>query len=80
MKHLLYPICIAGALAWAPLVAADPAEDCQQMAADEAVPVEDLQDYIDECVAMMENAYPDEGEDLIPEPEEPEAGDSPPQE
>lgn len=93
MKHPLRPVCLAGALALAPLApmaAADLAEDCRQMAAEEAVPVEDLADYIAECVAMLENEYPEESEGLIPgadepeseepESEEPESGESPPQE
>lgn len=69
MKHPLHPVCLVGALALAPLVAADPAEDCRQMAAEEAVPTEDLEDYIAECVAMIENEYPEEAVELIPEPE-----------
>jgi hypothetical protein len=86
MKLLLHTFGIAVALApLAPLAAADLAEDCRQMAAEEAVPVEDLADYIAECVAMLENDYPDESEGIIPGEEEPEAevpeaGESPPQE
>ncbi len=85
MKPLLHTFGIAVAMALAPLAAADLAEDCRQMAAEEAVPVEDLADYIAECVAMLENDYPDESEGIIPgaeepEAEEPEAVESPPHE
>lgn len=86
MMQALRPICLAGALALAPLaplVFADPVEDCRQMAAEEAVPVEDLEDYIAECVAMLENDYPDEAEgaeEFIPETEAPDGGDSPAEE
>ena len=74
MKHPLRPVCLAGALALAPLPhgrCRHSAEDCRQMAAEEAVPVEDLEDYIAECVAMVENEYPDESEGLIPEADGP---------
>jgi hypothetical protein len=53
------------------------------MAAEEAVPVEDLEDYIAECVAMLENDYPDEAEgaeEFIPETEAPDGGGSPAEE
>ncbi|MGE5154028.1 MAG: hypothetical protein ACM3ST_08435 [Bdellovibrio bacteriovorus] len=85
MKHPLHPLLAIGALALAPLAplsAADLAEDCRQMAAEEAVPVEDLADYIAECVAMLENEYPDEGgegEESMPETDAPDGGGSPEQ-
>ena len=60
MKRVLYPLCLVGALTLAPLAFADTVEDCRQMAAEESVPVEDLEDYVAECVAMLENDYPDE--------------------
>jgi hypothetical protein len=86
MKHPLHPFLVVGALTLAPLTslpAADLAEDCRQMAAEEAVPVEDLSDYIAECVSMLENDYPDEGgetEESIPETEAPDGGGAPAQE
>ena len=76
-------ICLVAVLAlvpWAPWAAAEPAEDCRQMAAEASVPVEDLEDYIAECIAMIENAYPEEAEELIPEPMEPGAEGVPAQE
>jgi hypothetical protein len=83
MKRVLYPICLVGALALAPLALADTVEDCRQMAAEESVPVEDLEDYVAECVAMLENAYPDEtgeAEELIPETGAPDGGGVPAEE
>jgi hypothetical protein len=83
MKQALRPICLAAAMglaALAPVAVADPDEDCRQMAAEEAVPVEDLEDYIAECVAMLENDYPDEAEgteEFIPETEAPDGGGAP---
>lgn len=69
MKPPLRPLCLFATLAvLAPWVAADPAEDCRQMAAEESVPVEDLDDYVAECIAMIENEYPEEVEE-IPESE-----------
>ena len=83
MKRALHPLCLVGALTLAPLAAADTAEDCRQMAAEESVPVEDLDDYVAECVAMLENDYPDEtgeAEELLPETEAPDGGGSPTEE
>jgi hypothetical protein len=83
MKHPLLAIGLAGTLALATLAswaAGDPAEDCRQMAAEEAVPVEDLDDYIAECIAMMENEYPEEAGMPIPDAEGAEAGEAPAQE
>jgi len=80
MTNTLPAISLIGAMALAtlaPWAAADPAEDCRQMAAEEAVPVEDLDDYIAECIAMMENEYPEEAGDFVPEPEGPDASDTP---
>lgn len=80
MKRVLYPLYLVGALTLAPLAFADTDEDCRQMAAEESVPVEDLEDYVAECVAMLENDYPDENgeaEELIPETEAPEGGGAP---
>lgn len=82
MKRPTQPIRLLGVLmlaAWVPWAAADPAEDCRQMAAEESVPVEDLEDYVAECIAMMENEYPEEAEEYIPDTEEPEP-EVPPQE
>jgi hypothetical protein len=76
MKHPLQPICLLTAFALAslaPWAVADTAEDCRQMAAEESVPAEDLEDYVAECIAMIENEYPpEEAGELIPEPEPPE--------
>lgn len=86
MKRVLYPLCLVGAWALAPLALADTVEDCRQMAAEESVPVEDLEDYVAECVAMLENDYPDEAgeaeeaEELIPDTEAPDGGGLPTQE
>lgn len=76
-------ICLCAALAlvaWTPWALAEPAEDCRQMAAEESVPVEDLDDYIAECIAMLENEYPEEAEELLLEPMDPGAEESPDQE
>lgn len=80
MKPPLRPLCLFAALALlSPWAATEPAEDCRQMAVEESVPVEDLEDYIAECIAMMESDYPEEAEEYIPEPEDPEASEAPPQ-
>jgi hypothetical protein len=50
------------------------------MAAEEAVPVEDLDDYIAECIAMMENEYPEEAVAPMPDAEGAEGGEAPVQE
>lgn len=81
MKLPLRPLCLFAALALlSPWAAAEPAEDCRQMAEEESVPAEDLDDYIAECIAMMESDYPEEGEEYIPEPEDPDASEVPPRE
>jgi hypothetical protein len=40
------------------------------MAAEDAVSAEDLEDYIAECIAMMENRYPDDAGEYVPDAEE----------
>jgi hypothetical protein len=73
MKRLLHPIYLSGALALvavAPWAVAGTAEECRQMAVEDAVPAEDLEDYIAECIAMMENRYPDDAGEYVPDPEE----------
>jgi hypothetical protein len=73
MKRSLHPIRLFGALALvavAPWAVAGPAEECRQMAAEDAVSAEDLEDYIAECIAMMENRYPDDAGEYVPDAEE----------
>jgi len=46
-------------------VSADTAEACRQMAAEDEVPPEDMEDYLAECMAVVESATPEEeGEGL----------------
>ena len=47
---------------------ADSAEECRQMAAEEEVPAEDLEDYLAECMAVVDSESPDAAASEAPAP------------
>lgn len=48
----------------------DAADECRKMAMEEEVAPEDLEDYIAECLAVVQSESPDEAGEGMEEPEE----------
>ncbi|AUB79982.1 hypothetical protein [Candidatus Thiodictyon syntrophicum] len=64
MMRSLYALPLAALLAagYPTLSLADEtADQCRKMAADEEVAPEDMEDYISECLAVVQSESPDEG-------------------
>jgi hypothetical protein len=70
MKPVLRVIPFATILfATAPLPClADSAAECQKMAVEEEVPAEDLEDYLAECMAVVDSDSPDAAASEAPAP------------
>ncbi len=70
MKPILPAVLFATSLiAAVPLPSlADSAAECRKMAAEEEVPAEDLEDYLAECMAVIESDSPDAAASEAPAP------------
>jgi hypothetical protein len=57
----------------------DPADQCRKMAVEEEVAPEDMEDYIAECLAVVQSETPEDAADAMAPPDEtaPEPGSAP---